>query len=142
MKRITLKTAAVLLFIVMMACSMNESPEERAVRIVKKSNVMEKGNSVEQVLQNFIKNKGDKIKAIGWEAARKNDKIYLVSYKYKIFSFDEGSGVRGYFFMVNFETETVKNVTKDYVKKMEPLSRPLTEEKELVEQILKEKDEE
>ena len=99
------------------SCSKGLSPEAKAIELVRESRVLSEELPVALVIKDLLKERKDEIKPIGWNVRRKEDQVYLVSYTYKIYSFDEGSGEGGYFFEVNLSSESVINVTEKYKRK-------------------------
>ncbi len=125
----------IVFFSMTVSCS-QEPPESKAIELVKKSYALPGGLPVELFIENFLKEKKDNVKPIGWEVTKNKDRLYLVSYKFKIYSFTEGTGERGYFFEVNLDDEVVRNVTSEFERKMKPLSSPYKDEKELMEELI------
>lgn len=125
-----------LMVLLAIGCS-QKSPEEKAMNLVIKSNVLRGDQNVGTVINDFIYERGDEVKPIGWEVTKNQNRIYLVKYRYEIHSYQEGIGERGFFFEVDLDTELVLNVTPLYVRKMEPLASPYKDEKKLVEGLIK-----
>ncbi len=126
---------AILLFIT--GCGSDLSPDEKALNIVKESQVLGGNISVETFIRNWLQKRKDKIKPLGWTIEKRAELIYLVSFHYRIHSFAEGLGERAYFFEVNLDTEAVRNVTREFVKEMEPLQPLILDEEKLVEELVK-----
>jgi hypothetical protein len=120
----------------LIGCSNDPPPEKRALKIVMDSSVLDEDKSVYRFIREFIDQKGDDVKPIGWNVERKPDNKYLVSYKYKLYSFNEGIGEKGFFFEVDLDNESVTDRTKEYLEKMKPLSNAYKSEKELFKEIV------
>ncbi len=115
-KAVSLFLALIINLSIMMSCS-KEDPVDKAARLVKESYTLEKEQPVELSIENTltkIQNRGDSVKRFGWSVDKKTEQIYLVSYKYEIFSFNRPSGKRGWYFEVNPATGAVRNVTSKY----------------------------
>ena len=121
-------------------CSKDLPPEKRALEIVKDSFVLNEDKSVYRFIEEYLKQKGDNVKPGGWEVEKKSDYKYLVSYKYRLYSFKDGIGEKGFFFEVDLGTESVTDRTKEYLEKMKPLSRAYKSEKELFKEIVDSED--
>lgn len=119
-------------------CSENLPPERYAAEIVKDSYVLSKDKTVYRFIEEFIRQKGDDVKPGSWNAEKMTDNKYLVSYKYKLHSFNEGVGERGFFFEVDLSDELVIDRTKEYLEKMKPLSKIYNNEKEILREIISE----
>lgn len=117
-------------------CQKGLRPEVRAIRLVEKSRALGGELSVKHAIEAWLEGKGEDVRPIGWTATKKDDQIYLVGYKYKIFSFDKGSGERGFFFEVNLLTEAVQNVTERVTREMGSLAPPLKDGEEIPDQLL------
>ena len=113
--------------LIMTGCSREIPPEEKAIRLVEASQALGGSLSVKMTIDNWLAERGDKVKPIGWAVHKKQDHVYLVSYTYNVYSFREGTGERGFFFEANLATGAVRNVTKDFVREMGPLSPSLKE---------------
>jgi hypothetical protein len=134
----TLQTLAVLLTaIVVFGCSREVPPEEKALRLAEESQVLGGNQSVKLTLNNWLEERGEEIKPIGWGVSKKHDQVYMVSYKYKIYSFKKGTGERGFFFEVDLGSGSVRNVTKEVMQKMGSLSPSFRGEEEISEQLMK-----
>ena len=118
------------------SCQQRLQPEEKAIRLVEKSNAFEGSLPVRLSIDNWMKIRGNEVRPMGWVVTKKEDPIYLVVYKYKIYSFREGSGESGFFFEVNLATGAVKNVTQREVREMGSLAPPLRNDKDLPEELL------
>ena len=121
-------------------CSDNISPEKKALSIARKSHSLSEYSTVDLFIKDFITKKGDDIKPIGWDVGKLKDNEYLVSYKYEIFSFKEGTGKKGFFFEVDLNNETVIDKTEEYLEEMQPLSNAYKSEKEIFKEIINEDD--
>lgn len=117
-------------------CSQKLRPEEEAIRLVKESQALGGELSVRVTIDRWLKEKGEEVRPIGWRVSKRNDQVYLVSYRYKIYSFGEGTGERGFFFEVNPATEVVRNVTEEVAREMGSLAPPFREEEEIPEQLM------
>jgi hypothetical protein len=141
MDRIKVKTfMVILLSLILTCCSKGLSPEKKALGIVLKSHALGGDLSVDDEIDRMIKEGGENIKHLGWDVSRIEGGIYLVSYRYDIYSFQEGTGKRGYFFEVDLKDGSVRNVTEEYLKKMSPLSKPYKDEKEIIEKFREDSD--
>ena len=117
-------------------CS-QQRPEYKALQLAQKSHTLSDDKSVESFIENFLKERNNEVKGMGWEVRTEENQIYIVSYMYKIHSFKYGVGKRGYFFSVNLNDGSVRNVTPEYVQKMPPLQKPYKDEDELLDDVLK-----
>jgi hypothetical protein len=120
------------------SCQQRLRPEEEAIRLVEESSAFEGGLPVGRSIDTWLKTKGDEVRPMGWRVSKKEDQIYLVAYKYRIYSFREGSGESGFFFEVNLATEAVQNVTQREVREMGPLASPLKDEDGISDQLFEE----
>ena len=120
------------------SCQQRLRPEEKAIRLVEESNAFEGGLPVRLSIDNWMKIKANEVRPMGWAVTKKEDQVYLVVYKYRIYSFREGSGESGFFFEVNLATGVVKNVTKREVQEKGSLASPLRNDKDLQEELLNE----
>ena len=136
MNRISLMTISIIVF-AFFSCSQGKSPEEQALEMVIKSNALSGDSSVDQKIKNWLSKEKDDIKPIGWKVSKSSTQEYLVSYLYKVYSFDQGSGERGYFFKVNLNDGSVVNITDDFERNLKPLSKPFKDEKEISEAFIK-----
>jgi hypothetical protein len=85
------------------------TPEEKeAINMVKYSKVLGYLN-VETTIRNWLKEIKGNLEIIGWKGAKISEQTYLVSYTY-----DDGSGVKGYYFDVNLKGKIVRKVTGDH----------------------------
>jgi hypothetical protein len=119
-------------------CQQRLWPEEKAIRLVEDSQALGGESSVKLTIDNWLKEKGAEVQPIGWRVTKKEDQIYFVIYKYRIYSFKEGSGERGFFFEVNLATEAVENVTRKLLREMGPLAPPLKNEDGISRQLFQE----
>ena len=78
---------------------------ERAVEMVKKSHVLDPVFPVEAVLKKWSETTAGKMQVIGWQAKKMADQVYVVSY-----TASDGLNTRGFYFEVNLESGTVRNV--------------------------------
>jgi hypothetical protein len=121
-----------------LSCQQRLRPEERAIRLVEDSQAMGGELSVKHAIERWLKEQGEKVRPMGWRVTKKEDQVYLVGYKYRIFSFQEGSGESGFFFEVNLATKAVQNVTQRVVREMGPLAPPLKDEDVISDQLFQE----
>ena len=84
------------------------APEEEAIVLAKLSRVLDEYSSAESVITDWLRKKKGNLRVIGWKARKITDQTYLVSY-----TFEQESGVRGYFFEVNLVAEIVRFVSED-----------------------------
>ena len=138
MGKAILLTIVLVIITTIVGCS-QEPPETKAVRLAKESNVLKEDKSVELVIKDLMQERKSDFKPIGWKTEKKSEKIFLVSYRYKIHSFKEGVGERGFFFEIDLSNNSVRDVTKEYVSKMKPLSPVYMQEKQLVDDFMSEK---
>jgi hypothetical protein len=117
-------------------CQQRLRPEEKAIRLVEESNAFEGGLPVRLSIDNWMEMKGNEVRPMGWEVTQKEDHVYLVAYRYRIYSFREGSGESGFFFEVNLATEEVQNVTQREVREMSSLTPPLKNDKDITKELL------
>ena len=122
--------------IIISGCQRDLSPKERAFELVKNSNVINKDLPVKKVIEEWLKENKNEVKPIGWKVSKKDDQVYLVSYHYKTYSFNKGSGERVFSFQVDLDTGVVKDVTKEMEKRMMPLAKPFQDENEISEELL------
>lgn len=122
----------------LISCSEELPPEKKALKIAKYSYVLNEEKPVYRFIDDFIRQKGDNAKPGVWKVEKITDNKYLVSYKYKLYSFNEGIGEKGFFFEVDLETGSVIDRTKEYLEKMTPLSNAYKSEKELFKEIINE----
>ena len=76
----------------------------------------------------------------GLGGEKKANHKYLISYKYRLFSFEEGAGEKGSFFKVDLDDKSVIDRTKEYLEKMKPLSNTYKSEKEIFKEIINKDD--
>ena len=117
-------------------CQQRLRPEERSVRLVEDSQSLGGELSVKLTIEKWLKEKGEEVRPVGWRVTKKDDQVYLVGYKYRIFSFEEGSGERGFFFEVNLANEVVHDVTETVIREMGSLAPPLRNDKNIPEELL------
>lgn len=120
------------------SCQQRLRSEERAIRLVEDSQALGGDLSVKQTIDKWLKEKGKEVRPMGWVVTKKEDQIYLVGYKYRIYSFREGSGESGFFFEVNLATDAVQNVTQRAAREMGPLAPPLKDEDGISDQLFQE----
>jgi hypothetical protein len=136
MHHVTLKGFLIILFsLFFICCSKGLPPEKKALVLVLESNALGEDLSVDNAIEKMISKGEDRIKILGWDVSRIDGQIYLVSYRYNIYSFEEGTGERGYFFEVDLGNDSVRNVTEEYTMKMNPLSKPFKDEKDILEKF-------
>ncbi len=119
-------------------CSENFSPEKRALEIAGDSHVLDSDKTVSRFIRDYIEQKGDNAKPVGWNSERQGNNKYLVSYKYQLYSFNEGIGEKGFFFEVNLDDESVIDRTREYLEKMKPLSKAYASEKDIFKEVINE----
>ena len=131
------------LFIIITSFSVcsQQQPEYKALQLAKQSHALSINQSVESFIDTFLKEGSNEIKGMGWDVRKEEDQQYLVTYIYKIHSFKYGIGERGYFFLVDLNNGSVRNLTAEYVQKMPPLQKPYTDERELADDLLKQHNE-
>ncbi|MBN2125018.1 MAG: hypothetical protein JW821_12040 [Deltaproteobacteria bacterium] len=122
-------------------CSKKSTPEAEAIELAMESFAMSGEKPVKYVIEDLLRGRGDEIKPQGWQAKRKDARTFLVSYTYRVFSFERGTGEKGFFFIVDLNSGSVRNVTGKYQKELEPLSQPFRDEKEIAEELVKGLDE-
>jgi hypothetical protein len=83
------------------------SPEDSAILLAKAPYVAGFSQKESQI-RDWLKRKRGELQIIGWKAEKIDDQTYLVSY-----TFDDGSGERGYFFEVNLFARIVRDVLGD-----------------------------
>ena len=127
---------ALLIALIMAGCSNQLPPEQRALELEEESQALGGNQSVQFTIHNWVKERGEEVKPIGWDVSKENDRIYLVSYKYEIYSFKEGTGERGFFFEVDLNSRSVRNVTKEVTQKLGALSPSFKKEEEISEQLM------
>ena len=114
-------------------------PEVKALELAQRSHTLRGDKSVEFFIEEFLKERRDEVKRLGWEVKKERDQEYLVSYIYEVHSFKEGIGKRGFFFRVNLSDGSVRNVTHEHTRKMPPFEKFYKDEKGLVDDLLKQK---
>ena len=125
-----------ILLITIFSCKQSLPPERKAIDVVKASHALGGKFPVELTIENWLKDKRDEITFSGWNVNRKDDQTYLVSFAFKIYSWDKGSGEGGYFFLVNLDNKSIQNVTEKIKQETKPLSAPYKDEKEMSEKII------
>ena len=141
MNCVRVKTFLIVLFaLIFTCCSQVRSPEKKALALVLESHALGDDLSVHDVIDKMIREGGHNIRPLGWDVSMVEGGIYLVSYRYNIYSFQEGTGRRGYFFEVDLKDGSVRNVTEEFLKKMSPLSKPYKDEKEIIEEFREDSD--
>jgi hypothetical protein len=118
------------------SCSGNAPPEKRALELAKDSYALDGDKPAYRIIEEFTRRKGDDVKPIGWEVEKKADNKYLVSFKYKIYSFNEGVGERGFFFEVDLDNGSVTDKTEEILENMKPLSSAYKNEKEIFREMI------
>jgi hypothetical protein len=137
MRRILYRFAWLAFFIsAVVGCSEHRSPEDRAIALVKESQALKAGVSVNDMIETLLNERENEIRPIGWEAKRVDNQRYLISYTYRIFSFERGVGHGGYFFDVDLNTGSVRNVTSKYEGDFKSLAPAFKDEKEIAEEFL------
>ena len=104
--------------------------------LARKSHALGQDSSVETKIEKIIADGQGDIKPIGWEVNKIGDNLYLVNYKYNIYSFEEGTGERGFFFRVDLKDGLVSDVTDQYLQQMKPLSKAYKDEKEILDDFI------
>lgn len=117
-------------------CSRGNSPEHRALDLVRESHAIDDDMSVYQSIDRLLKGEKEEIKVIGWDAQKLSQKKYLVSYRYNIYSFARGTGEMGFFFEVDLADGSVKNITEKYLDQLKPLSKAYNGEEAIVEELI------
>ena len=130
------KYSLIIIVIALIGCRQALPPERKAIDVVKASHALGGNLPVELTIENWLKEKKDEVKPLGWNANRRDDHTYLVSFAFKIYSWDKGSGEESYFFLVNLANESVQNVTNKFKRKTKPLSAPYKNEEEISEQLI------
>jgi hypothetical protein len=138
MKKVPFMAILIITASLHIGCQQRLRPEEKAIRLVEDSQALGGELSVELAIDRWLKEKGENIRPLGWIVTKKKNQIYLVAYKYRIYSFKEGSGESGFFFEVNLATEEVQNVTQRATREMGPLAPPLKDEDAISDQLFKE----
>jgi hypothetical protein len=116
-------------------CSDNISPEKKALQLAKIF-IMENGLPAGKNIERMIEAGGNDVTSHGWVVEKMDDQVYLVSFKYSLYSLEKGIGEQGYFFEVDPVKDTVKNVTEQHLKKMRPLSGPYKNDQEMTEGVM------
>jgi hypothetical protein len=130
MKRFVKIIFLVLPAVLAFCCSNASSPEQKSLNLAR-TFIMANGSSAEKNIEKMIEDGGNDVKSLGWDVDKKDDRIYLVRYKYELHSISKGIGERGYFFEVDPAKGTVMDVTDIYLKKMKPLSGPYKNDQEI-----------
>ncbi len=116
-------------------CGGDLTPEQKALDLAKKF-VMSDGLSAEKNIDNLIRSGGNDIKPLGWDVEEIENQVFLVKYRYNLYSLEMGIGERGYFFRVDLKNTAVADVTDQYIKRMAPLSKPYRNEEEIVKTVV------
>jgi hypothetical protein len=95
-------------------CTEKMSPEQRAIELTKGSWALGDGMTVAETLDKRIQVSRGDWKPMGWQAKKQQDGRWIVSYRFKVFTFDQGAGERAYYFQVDLEKEAVRDVTSDW----------------------------
>jgi predicted Zn finger-like uncharacterized protein len=81
------------------------TPEEKAVAMVKKSDVLLKMTTVESIVDKWAKDNAAKYKIVGWQAKKIEEQQYLVSYTAM-----EGDKPKGFYFIADIQNGTVEDL--------------------------------
>jgi hypothetical protein len=138
MKNVSFMVILIITASLHIGCQQRLRPQEKAIRLVEESNAFEGGLPVKVSIDAWMKQRGNEVRPMGWRVTKKEDQIYLVGYEYRIYSFTEGSGETGFFFEVNLATKEVRNVTQREAREMGSLAPPLTNDKDIPEELLDE----
>jgi len=112
---------AVLGIFLVSSCSEGGSPAEKALRLVKKSHALGGAYTVEQTIEDWLRQNPDDVKPIGWETEKGPSGAYLVKYRYEMYSFEKGSGGGIYCFEVDINDAGVRDVTDRFKSKTDRL---------------------
>ena len=136
MNKIFLTLVLIITASIHISCPQKLRPEEKAIRLVEESRALGGELSVGLTIDKWLKERGEEVRPIGWSVSKKNDQVYSVSYKYRVYSLREGAGERGFFFEVNLPTKAVRNLTEEVTRKMDSLAPPFNNEEEISEQLM------
>lgn len=120
--RKTTPLLAVLAIFLISSCSESGSPAEKALGLVKKSHALGGAYTVEQTIEEWLRQSPDDVKPIGWETEKVSSGAYLVKYRYEMYSFEKGSGEGAYFFEVDINDARVRDVTDQFESKTDRLA--------------------
>ena len=84
------------------------SPEEEAIRLTRNSYALDGKSSTERAIRDVLQKKKGPLGIPGWRAKKVDEGHYLVS-----FTFDQGSGERGWFFDVHIKENIVRLIADD-----------------------------
>jgi hypothetical protein len=118
-------------------CTDNAPPEQRAIELARGSTALGGGMTVASTLEKRIQESRGDWKPIGWGAEKRQDGKWIVSYRFKVFSFEQGAGERAYRFEVDLEKESVRDVTGEWTEAGGPLLPAFRDEKEVASELVK-----
>ena len=81
------------------------TPEEKAMWMVKRSDVLLKMTSVEAIVNKWTQDNAGKYKVVGWQAKKIDDQKYLVSYTAL-----DGSVPKGFYFVADLQSGGVEDL--------------------------------
>ena len=90
--RASFLSALIVTALIAMSCSQKFSAEEEAIKLVQESRALAGDLSVKLTIEKWLQERGEEVKPMGWDASKKDDQLYQVSYKYKIYSFKRNLG--------------------------------------------------
>ncbi len=117
-------------------CTEKMSPEQRAIALTKGSWALGDAMTVAETLDKKIQESNGDWKPIGWHAEKNPDGRWIVSYRFKAFSFDHGAGERAYFFEVDLEKEAVRDVSSVWNETVAPPLPAFKDEKEVASEFV------
>ncbi len=82
--------------------------EERAIEVVKRSEALLRNTSVESIVNKWAEENASKFKVVGWQAKKKDEQKYLVS-----FTAMDGDTQKGFYFEVDVPSGTVRNLAQN-----------------------------
>jgi predicted Zn finger-like uncharacterized protein len=83
----------------------SSTPEEKAIAIVKRSDVLLKMTSVEAIVDKWAQDNAGRYKVVGWQAKQIDEQRYLVSYTAL-----EGNAPKGFYFVADLQNGTVEDL--------------------------------
>ncbi len=83
------------------------TPEEKALGIVKRSDVLLKMTPVEAIVNKWTQDNAGKIRIVGWQVKKIDDRQYLVSYTGM-----EGTTPKGFYFVADIQSRTVEDLAE------------------------------
>jgi predicted Zn finger-like uncharacterized protein len=83
----------------------SSTPEEKAIEMVKRSDVLLKLTSVEAIVNKWTQDNAGKYKVVGWQTKKIDEQKYLVSYTAL-----DGSTPKGFYFVADLQSGVVEDL--------------------------------